>query len=544
MPGFDLEQDPGLRLPERTESPRMDLPKAREFEDRFDPREGMSGMQRLGLSLEGFGAGFHGRPSMFTRLRAQKIEEEELGLRKKRAEMEAFKATYGMFDEAFKVLRKIPTDKRGAAIGNLAKQMDTVSPGAGEAFRSYAQFSDPDLETAMMLLFKDPDTVKALMKVTGGDEERFFKLIQNKEVVQNIYDQVDRANLPAAHQKLSAIGKIPPDKVPESIRSRIKKDPEGNTFLDLGLLREFNKTLPYEQQLTEGELRTIERKPDQFAALGLVPPDVSKKVLEKNLTKERWGEPYSLSGKTVQKNLDTGQIREVGGGGTNVNVKVDQREQQTFGNEEKLRGEFETGSKKFVVMRNYFVPVVRHRESLKGKEPSSAVDLQLAYAYAQALDPKDTRITEGDFLRLQKLGSIPERIGTAIASVIQGYNLPDDVRDEMYGIASRSFKEMNRTQREHEERYVKLTTEYPDLSPGRVVKQYSLNPKGGKGINLGKPSKAGEDVPPLDQILEEAKSNNWDSATTERTIREMHGEAGVRQWRERRSDRRKEGKEK
>lgn len=504
----------------------------------FDPSSGQPWLKRLGYALEGFGAGMSGRESLYSRDRKKMIEEYHLGQQNKRLELDTFKTTYGMFDEAFKVLRKLPRDKRQNAIGVLAGQMDTVSKGAGAAFQAYAQFGDTDLEEVMMQMFGDRATVNALMNVTGGDEERFYKLIANKEFMENVQSNVDRKNLGTAYEKMGRLIRTPEDQIPEQIRSRIKRDKDGSVHLDMALLGEANAALAPDEQLTTGELKAIERHPERFVGLGFITPKMAEAVAQKNLTKERWGEPYQLAGKTVQKNEDTGQIREIGS--MNINTKVDMREDQTFENERKLRESFETKSKKFINLRDYFVPVARFMESegKKGKEPPSTTDLQLVYAYLQTLDPKDDRVSEGDFRRLSALKSIPESIGTAIQSVFTGYNLPTDVRREMYSTVARAFKEANRTQRKLEESEASLAHEYPGISPKRVVRQYSINEKGQGPLSFPGPRGEQPGVPSVEQIESEGKKNDWDEATIEKTIRDMHGEAGVRRWREKRSDQR------
>lgn len=483
-----------------------------------------SGLQKFGYALDAFGSGINGQDSRMDREIRQGMEAQKLEMQKKQEELAAFKATYGMFDESFKILKKVPVDKRANAIQQLGQKMDSVSPGAGQAFTAYANFNDADLESSAMNLFGDPAVSQALMKLSGGDETNFYKLITNPETVKMLTSQVDQKRLPGIVQKMSAIRSIPQDQIPKDLLPRIKKDSEGNIMLDTALLRTVNDRLPKEMRFTDGDFQTIQRNPDQFTSAGFVSPKLAEDIAKKDLEKNQWSDPYMLDGVQVQKNKDTGQIKEVVSRPPSVRVQIDQKDSQVFEQEHKLRQDFDKASTKFQDMKSYFVPVARKIES--GKPLGPAESLQLAYAYAHALDPASDRITEGDFQRMEKLGSIPQRVGVAIKGVLGGYNLPEDIAKEMYTVAARNFKELNTRQRANEDRYTKMATEYPGLSPERVVKKYSLDEKGSP-----KPPVASEGKRSVEQINRDAAANGWSDLTTENVIRDMHGEDAVRKWR-------------
>lgn len=490
-----------------------------------------TGWQKFAYGLNALGTGINGQESLLDRDIKHGMDAKRLDMEKKQQELTAFKATYGMFDESFKVLKKVPIDKRADAIQQLAGRMDSVSPGSGKAFTAYANFNDSDIEQSALQMFGDPEISKALLKMTGGDEDKFYKLVTSPETVKMLTGQVDQKRLPGIVQKMSAIRGIPEDQIPEDLLPKIKRDKEGNIMLDTSLLRTVNDRLPEKLRLNEGDFQTIQRNPDEFVSAGFVSPKNSSEVQKKELTKDEWGEPYNLDGQTVQKN-QAGEIRQVTRApGGNTNVKVDTQGNQVFTQEHQLRQDYDKQSAKFADMKAYFLPVARKVEAKKPLGPAES--LQLAYAYAHSLDPSSDRITEGDFGRLEKLGSIPQRVGVAIKSVLQGYNLPPDIAQEMYSVTSKQFGELNKKQRGTEDQYNRMATEYPGLSPERVVRKHSIDDKASP-----KPPAAAEGKRPVAQIESDAKANGWSDLETERVIRDMHGEDEVRKWRTRASEER------
>lgn len=492
-----------------------------------------SGLQRFGYTLNSVGSAINGHESMMDREIGQGQKQRQIQMQEKQEELNAFKATYGMFDESFKVLKKVPKEKRAEAIQQLAKRMDGVSPGSGTAFTAYANFGDTDVEAAAMQMFGDPEISKSLLKLSGGDEANFYKLITSPETVKMLTSQVDQKRLPGIVQKMSSIRAIDPKDIPEDLLPRIKKDKEGNILMDMALLRTVNDRLPKEMRFTDGDFQSIQRNPDQFTSAGFISPKLSEDMAKKELEKERFGPVYEEGGVKFQKNLDTNKVTRVDGGGTTVTVpvNVDQAGNQVFAQEHTLRTDYEKQSGKFKDMRTYFVPVAKKIES--GKPLGPAESLNLAYAYAHALDPANDRITEGDFKRLGDLGSIPQRIGVAIKSVLNGYNLPEDVAKEMYSVAARQYSGLNKNQRNLEDRYTRMSTEYPGLSPARVVTKYSHDDKGSP-----KPPAESQGKRSVDQISQDGKDNGWSDLTVENTIRDMHGEDAVRKWRTKASEER------
>ena len=150
-----------------------------------------------------------------------------------------------------------------------------------------------------------------------------------------------------------------------------------------------------------------------------------------------------------------------------------------FGNEDKLRDEFNKGSGDFLKVRDAF-----GRIKASAKDPSPAGDLALIFNYMKVLDPGST-VREGEFATAQNSASIPDRIKAKYNQVMRGERLALAQRDDFVDRAESLYAQQENFYKGHEQRYRDLATAY-QLNPDRVV----------QGLNQG----FVEDAPP--EIIE------------------------------------------
>lgn len=499
-------------------------------------KETLSPLEKFGYGLEAFGAGIQGRTPLHMRqseaFRDQRNQEAKNKLEGEQHRLAQFKATYGMFDEAFKMVKKIPPGYRKDAIAKMKSEMNNASMGSGDTFELWAQGDDDDVFGKALQLFSDPDVAKGFMTLAGDDETKFYELLRSPDIRKMIEGNVDQDRIPSVIQKLTQIRSLPTNDIPSELRDALEKHKteDGEYYLTDELIQAGNPHLPEELQLTPQELATISRRPEAFAGTGFIPPAKvaeinTEKIKNQNKPKDKWGKPYSMDGAMVQENLSTGKVDSVIGRPPVPSIVSTGMppEAMIFEQEQKLRKEYDDQSKKYVDFKDYFVPVAKAYSG--GKTLTPPEDLLLSYAYLHSLDPKADRITEGDFLRFRNLGSLPDRIWTGITAVLNGYNLPEDLRKEMFAVASRSFKELNKRQRSNETHYEGMATQYPGLNPARVVKKYSLD-----DTQPSTPSGGKKEGPSYESILEEGKKNGWSDLQIEQTIKDFHGDEGVRRY--------------
>lgn len=150
-----------------------------------------------------------------------------------------------------------------------------------------------------------------------------------------------------------------------------------------------------------------------------------------------------------------------------------------FGNEDKLRDEFNKGSGDFLKVRDAF-----GRIKASAKDPSPAGDLALIFNYMKVLDPGST-VREGEFATAQNSASIPDRIKAKYNQVMRGERLALAQRADFVDRAESLYTQQEKFYKGHEQRYRDLAINY-QLNPDRVV----------QGLNQG----FVEDAPP--EIIE------------------------------------------
>ena len=152
-------------------------------------------------------------------------------------------------------------------------------------------------------------------------------------------------------------------------------------------------------------------------------------------------------------------------------------DQRIFTREHQLSDDFARESKDFRKVKPHFQSSAKY--ILGGKFDSSG-DRALTFAYAKSLDPQD-RVGVNDLRDINKLGNVPERISQAVKALADGKQLPERVRQEMFGVIRSRFEAMNEQQIQLEDDYTERARRYM-LNPDNVVgKPLSVRRKGGRG---------------------------------------------------------------
>ena len=143
-------------------------------------------------------------------------------------------------------------------------------------------------------------------------------------------------------------------------------------------------------------------------------------------------------------------------------VTRDQSPREGFALEDKLRKEYDMGSKDYVSVRDAYARVVA-----SGKDPSPAGDLALIFNYMKILDPGSV-VRESEFAQAAATGSFGERIRAAMGRIQLGQRLSQVMRDDFMSRARVLYEQQQTSQTQLENKY-KLLAEQYDLDPKRVV---------------------------------------------------------------------------
>ena len=127
--------------------------------------------------------------------------------------------------------------------------------------------------------------------------------------------------------------------------------------------------------------------------------------------------------------------------------------------EGKLRGEFDTKTKDFGIVRDAFGKIQNVVDN-----PSPAGDISLIFSYMKLLDPGST-VREGEYATAQNAGSIPTTILARYNKAVDGETLAASQRADFVNQASNLYESQLG-------QYNNEVTRYTDLA-----KQYNLDPK-------------------------------------------------------------------
>ena len=133
-----------------------------------------------------------------------------------------------------------------------------------------------------------------------------------------------------------------------------------------------------------------------------------------------------------------------------------------FDKEDKLRKEFEKGTKDFIKVRDAF-----GRIQASASDPSAAGDLALIFNFMKVLDPGST-VREGEFATAASAAGIDQRLRAQYNKVIEGTRLGDTQRSDFVNRAQKLYASQLKQYQSHEDYYRGLAETY-NLDPENVV---------------------------------------------------------------------------
>ena len=133
-----------------------------------------------------------------------------------------------------------------------------------------------------------------------------------------------------------------------------------------------------------------------------------------------------------------------------------------FDKEDKLRKEFEKGTKDFIKVRDAF-----GRIQASASDPSAAGDLALIFNFMKVLDPGST-VREGEFATAASAAGIDQRLRAQYNKVIEGTRLGDTQRADFVNRAQKLYASQLKQYQSHEDYYRGLAETY-NLDPENVV---------------------------------------------------------------------------
>lgn len=233
-----------------------DTPAVPQFKD--DP------IAALGVILSEVGAGLTGTESPIAQLKAQKLKEQEFQLQK-------LNFTVNAVDKGVSLASKLPDEEsRNQLFDQLDQQFGKVVPGFGNILRAAAKM--PDLDK---VLLRAGRFGKEVSDMCGNDIQCVLEVTRDDKLMGRIEKQHDLLNEPVIRNKFDTMKK-----------ELIKAKPElsnmiNNSFLTLGDLGRLNDAAG--GIFSADEMATLQNNTDLQLQLGIVPPDVQKTLLEKDL---------------------------------------------------------------------------------------------------------------------------------------------------------------------------------------------------------------------------------------------------------------------
>jgi hypothetical protein len=133
-----------------------------------------------------------------------------------------------------------------------------------------------------------------------------------------------------------------------------------------------------------------------------------------------------------------------------------------FDKEDKLRKEFEKGTKDFIKVRDAF-----GRIQASASDPSAAGDLALIFNFMKVLDPGST-VREGEFATAASAAGVDQRLRAQYNKVIEGTRLGNTQREDFVNRAQKLYGSQLNQYQSHEDYYRGLAETY-NLNPENVV---------------------------------------------------------------------------
>ena len=270
-------------------------------EDELAYLQNLPTMQKVGLVLESFGAAVNGQQNPVDRLLENKRKREvefrnELG------------TTIQTVKAGMDLAAKVPAGKaRDALIEQLSRSSGTASGIVREALGVIGTEQEKRLRDTVSVLENPAAREMLITAVSGAQDPRAAadKLLTDSDFMKRLEQRADQVTLPRVTGKLAVISRTLA-KMPKYQAG------EGASTFTLADLREVNRELPKELQITDAEFGTITRNQAALIPYGLKTDatlQAEQAAGASRQDKGTWSEPYRLDGVLVQKNSVTGEIR-------------------------------------------------------------------------------------------------------------------------------------------------------------------------------------------------------------------------------------------
>lgn len=220
---------------------------------------------------------------------------------------------------------------------------------------------------------------------------------------------------------------------------------------------------------------------DVMAQLGMAQPNyvtVGDNLVQTNAI----GGPKAVfDGRKAPEGFKVGTTRTVQRGGQNITEEYQgdgkwseigsgpawkpdapKEEKDTFGDQAKLRGEFDTKTKDFATTRDAYSRVVN-----VASNPSPAGDISLIFSFMKMNDPNST-VREGEYATAQNAGSVPQRVWGIYNKVLSGESLTPAQRADFVAQAGNLYGSQVNSFSQEYKRYSDLAQKY-GFSADRVV---------------------------------------------------------------------------
>jgi hypothetical protein len=144
------------------------------------------------------------------------------------------------------------------------------------------------------------------------------------------------------------------------------------------------------------------------------------------------------------------------------NYIAPREERDTFGDQAKLRGEFDTKTKDFATTRDAYSRVVN-----VASNPSPAGDISLIFSFMKMNDPNST-VREGEYATAQNAGSVPQRVWGIYNKVLNGETLTPAQRADFVKQAGNLYGSQVNSFSQEYKRYSDLAQKY-NFTPDKIV---------------------------------------------------------------------------
>jgi hypothetical protein len=182
-------------------------------------------------------------------------------------------------------------------------------------------------------------------------------------------------------------------------------------------------------------------------------PDLSKQF------KQMFGTdvPTGYAPVTGPDGMPTGDVRPLRGMKDPAATPKD-----TFGDEAKLRGEFDTKTNEFGIVRNAYSAISEFE-----KNPSAAGDISLVFQFMKLQDPNSS-VREGEYANAENAAGVPARLRNLFNKVKDGSFLTPQQRADFVGQSGRLYDTRLKQYKSEENRYRDLAKRY-GLDPEKIT---------------------------------------------------------------------------